>query len=178
MQWTCQRMWHRTWPSGPGRRVSSLPRHHRRRRRRRRRLCATRAEMGAQLGSSVAFGSGCGQTLPGVPRRAPLCSYVRRPSNGQRAVLAVVLITVRPKQLGVKVSVVVERGESCNMDLKEKNITIPFYVPRCRLSSDNSTGALGYLIPQLRADRKIKSRENAAAEARAAAGGVGGENPS
>ena len=36
-------------------------------------LCAVRAEMGAQLGSSVAFGSGCGQTLPGVPRKAPLC---------------------------------------------------------------------------------------------------------
>ena len=36
-------------------------------------LCASRAEMGAQLGSSVAFGSGCGQTLPGVPRKAPLC---------------------------------------------------------------------------------------------------------
>ena len=28
-------------------------------------LCAVRAEMGAQLGSSVAFGSGCGQALPG-----------------------------------------------------------------------------------------------------------------
>ena len=27
----------------------------------------------AQLGSSVAFGSGCGQALPGVPRKAPLC---------------------------------------------------------------------------------------------------------
>ena len=38
-------------------------------------LCAIRAEMGAQLGSSVAFGSGCGQTLPGVPRKAPLCLY-------------------------------------------------------------------------------------------------------
>ena len=25
--------------------------------------------MGAQLGSSVAFGSGCGQALPGVPRK-------------------------------------------------------------------------------------------------------------
>ena len=25
------------------------------------------------LCSSVAFGSGCGQTLPGVPRKAPLC---------------------------------------------------------------------------------------------------------
>jgi len=36
-------------------------------------LCADRAEMGAQLGSSVAFGSGCGQALPGVPRKAPLC---------------------------------------------------------------------------------------------------------
>ena len=47
--------------------ASALPR-----RRRRRRLCAARAEMGAQLGSSVAFGSGCGQTLPGVPRKAPL----------------------------------------------------------------------------------------------------------
>ena len=35
-------------------------------------LCAVRAEMGAQLGSSVAFGSGCGQTLPGVPRKAHL----------------------------------------------------------------------------------------------------------
>ena len=37
-------------------------------------LCALRAEMGAQLGSSVAFATGCGQTLPGVPRKAPLCS--------------------------------------------------------------------------------------------------------
>ena len=36
-------------------------------------LCAARAEMWAQLGSSVAFGSGCGQALPGVPRKAPLC---------------------------------------------------------------------------------------------------------
>jgi len=27
---------------------------------------------GALLGSSVAFGSGCGQALPGVPRKAPL----------------------------------------------------------------------------------------------------------
>jgi len=36
-------------------------------------LCAVRAEMEAQLGSSVAFGSGCGQALPGVPRKAPLC---------------------------------------------------------------------------------------------------------
>ena len=35
-------------------------------------LCAVRAKAGAQLGSSVAFGSGCGQTLPGVPRKAPL----------------------------------------------------------------------------------------------------------
>jgi len=29
--------------------------------------------MGAQLGSSVTFGSGCGQAFPGVPRKAPLC---------------------------------------------------------------------------------------------------------
>ena len=48
------------------------PRHNRRRRR----LCAARAEMGAQLGSSVAFGSGCGQALPGVPRKAPLCWFL------------------------------------------------------------------------------------------------------
>ena len=33
------------------------------------------AEMGAQLGSSVAFGSYSGKALPGVPRKAPLCSY-------------------------------------------------------------------------------------------------------
>ena len=33
------------------------------------------AEIGAQLGSSVAFGSGCcGQALSGLPRKAPLCS--------------------------------------------------------------------------------------------------------
>ena len=38
------------------------------------RLCAACAEMGAQLGSSVAFGSGCGQAFPGVPRKAALCS--------------------------------------------------------------------------------------------------------
>ena len=31
------------------------------------------AEMGAQPGSSVAFGSGCGQALPGVPRNALIC---------------------------------------------------------------------------------------------------------
>ena len=30
------------------------------------------AEMGAELGSSAVFGSGCGQVLPGVPRKAPL----------------------------------------------------------------------------------------------------------
>ena len=47
----CHRTWRRNWPSGPGRRAPSSPRHHRRRRR----LCAARAEMGAQLGSSVAF---------------------------------------------------------------------------------------------------------------------------
>jgi len=32
------------------------------------------AEMGAQLGSSVAFGSCSGKALPGVLRIAPLCS--------------------------------------------------------------------------------------------------------
>jgi len=48
---TLRRTWRRTWPSGPGRRVPSSPRHHRCRRR----LCAARAEMGAQLGSSVAL---------------------------------------------------------------------------------------------------------------------------
>ena len=42
-------------------------------------LCAVCAEMGAQLGSSVAFGSGCGQTLLGLPRKAPLCLYVLIP---------------------------------------------------------------------------------------------------
>ena len=62
------RAWRRTWPSGPERRAPSSPRHHRRRRR----LCAAGAEMGAQMGCSVAFGSGCGQALPGVPRKAPL----------------------------------------------------------------------------------------------------------
>jgi len=53
---------------GPGRRVPSSP------------LATTaaaavfaHAEIGAQLGSSVAFGSGCGGELPGVPRKAPLC---------------------------------------------------------------------------------------------------------
>ena len=83
---TLRRTWRRTrrrtWPSGPGRRAPFSPRHHRRRRR----LCAARAEMGAQLGnlvafavlgaqlcSSVAFGSGCGQALPGLPRKVPLC---------------------------------------------------------------------------------------------------------
>ena len=35
-------------------------------------LCAARAEIGAQLGSPLAFGSGCGEVLPGVPRKAPL----------------------------------------------------------------------------------------------------------
>jgi len=30
---------------------------------------------GAQLGSSVAFGLGCGQAPAGVPRKASLCSY-------------------------------------------------------------------------------------------------------
>ena len=32
--------------------------------------------MGAQLGSSVAFGSGCGQALPGVPRERAKRYYV------------------------------------------------------------------------------------------------------
>jgi len=41
--------------------------------RHRRRLCAARAEMGEQLGSSVAFGSNFGQALPGVPHKAPMC---------------------------------------------------------------------------------------------------------
>ena len=70
----CHRTWRRTWASGPGRRAPSA-------------LLATppqpppclfavRAEMGAQLGSSVAFGSGCGQTLPGVPRKALLCFHM------------------------------------------------------------------------------------------------------
>ena len=36
-------------------------------------LSSARAEMGAQLSSSVAFGSGCGQALPGVPCKAPYC---------------------------------------------------------------------------------------------------------
>ena len=37
-------------------------------------LCAARTEILAQLGSSVAFGSGCGEALIRVPRKAPLCS--------------------------------------------------------------------------------------------------------
>ena len=53
---------------GPGRRAPSSPLNQRRRR-----LCAARAENGAQLGSSVSFGSGCGQALRGVPRKALLC---------------------------------------------------------------------------------------------------------
>ena len=48
-------------------------------------LCAVRAEMGAQLGSSVAFGSGCGKTLPGVPRKAPLCLFQKTPGCRTRA---------------------------------------------------------------------------------------------
>ena len=55
-------------PSGPERRAPSSPRH-----RRRRRLCAARAEIWAQLGSSVAFGTDCGQALSGVSRKATLC---------------------------------------------------------------------------------------------------------
>ena len=64
---TCHRTWRKALFSGPGRRTPSSPSHHRRRRRRH---CAARAETGAQLGSSVAFGSGCGQVLPGVPRKS------------------------------------------------------------------------------------------------------------
>ena len=37
-------------------------------------LCESRAEMGTELGSSVAFGSGCGQSLQGVPCKAHICS--------------------------------------------------------------------------------------------------------
>jgi len=56
---------------GPRRRAPSSPRRHRRRRR----LCAARAEMGVQLGSSVAFGSGCGQALPGTRTRTNTIPY-------------------------------------------------------------------------------------------------------
>jgi len=72
MRRACHRTWRRNWPSGPGRQAR-LPRLATRHHRRRRRLCAAHAEIGAQLGSSAAFGSGCGQALPGVPRKAPLC---------------------------------------------------------------------------------------------------------
>ena len=64
--------------------LASSRRHHRRRRR----LCAARAEMaaqlgssvafavlGAQMGSTVAFGSGCEQALPGMPHKAPRLNY-------------------------------------------------------------------------------------------------------
>ena len=57
------------WGPGTARLTRLATRHHRCRRR----LCAAHAEMGAQLGSSAAFVSGCGQALPGVPRKAPLC---------------------------------------------------------------------------------------------------------
>jgi len=55
---------------GPGRRAPSPPRHRRRR--------PVVVQFALRWGrnwaaSSVAFGSGCGQTLPGVPRKAPLC---------------------------------------------------------------------------------------------------------
>ena len=56
---------------GPG--AARLPRLATRHHRCRRRLCAAHAEIGARLGSSAEFGSGCGQALPGVPRKAPLC---------------------------------------------------------------------------------------------------------
>jgi len=49
---------------------------------RRRRLCAARAEIGAQLGSSAAFGSGCGQALAGVPRKGPLSLLDPIPPDG------------------------------------------------------------------------------------------------
>jgi len=39
-------------------------------------------EMGAQLGSSVAFGSGCGQALPGLPRKAHLCWFKGKKRRG------------------------------------------------------------------------------------------------
>jgi len=39
------------------------------------------AEMRAQLGSSVAFGSGCGQVLPGVPRKKKLYVFLQGSSN-------------------------------------------------------------------------------------------------
>jgi len=35
--------------------------------------CLYQLRAGALLGSSVAFDSGCGEALPGVPRKAPLC---------------------------------------------------------------------------------------------------------
>ena len=54
---------------GPG--AARLPRLATRHHRCRRRLCAAHAKIGAQL--AAAFGSGCGQALPGVPRKAPLC---------------------------------------------------------------------------------------------------------
>ena len=70
---TRRRTWRRTWPLGA---------------RAARALIATPppppplslrswryAEMGTQLGSPVAFGSYSGKALPGVPRKAPLCSY-------------------------------------------------------------------------------------------------------
>jgi len=37
---------------------------------------AVSVQLRAQLGSSVAFGSGCGQALPGVPRKAPLLMII------------------------------------------------------------------------------------------------------
>ena len=40
--------------------------------------------VGTQLGSSAAFGSGCGQALPGVPRKAPLCLSPSSLSTSER----------------------------------------------------------------------------------------------
>jgi len=52
---------------------------------------------GALLGSSVAFGSGCGQALPGMPRKAPLCSCAFFIGG-----LVVVLIGIDANRLGAR----------------------------------------------------------------------------
>ena len=56
-------------------------------------LCsrAAHAEIGAQLGSSAAFGSGCGQALPWVPRKAPLCLFTAMAVGGQKQGLQTIL---------------------------------------------------------------------------------------
>ena len=55
---------------------SSSPCHHHRRRH----ICAARAEMGAQLGNSVVFGSGCGcgKELLGTGDAAQIASMLSR----------------------------------------------------------------------------------------------------